>query len=172
MQNITLRYGLYYAVILCLGFVASYLIFGTDSENYSKSEVLGYSIMLFASVIILFAVRAAKQNSNNQLSFSKGLGIGLGVSAIGSLAFAAYNWAYVKWLHPEFISEYMAYQKQLVLNSGLSESVIEQQLTELAAYSDIMDNPFMMAAIMFVTVFAIGVLFSLVAAVAFRNKSE
>ena len=172
MQNITLRYGLYYSALLCLGFVISYLIFGTATENYSKSEVLGYSIMLFASVVILFAVRSAKQKSNDQLSFGKGLSVGLGVSAIGSLAFAAYNWVYVKWLHPEFISEYMAYQKQLVLNSGLSESVIEQQLTELAAYSDIMDNPFMMAAIMFVTVFAIGVLFSLVAAVAFRNKSE
>ena len=171
MQNITLRYGLYYAVILCLGFVASYLIFGTDSENYSKSEVLGYSIMLFASVIILFAVRAAKQNSNNQLSFSKGLGIGLGVSAIGGLAFAVYNWVYVKWLHPEFFSEYMVYQKQLVLDSGLSENEIQQQLSELATYSDMMGNSFMMAVVMFVTVFAIGVLFSLVAAAAFRSKS-
>lgn len=171
MQNITLRYGLYYAAILCLGFVASYFIFGTDTENYSKSEVLGYAIMLFASVVILFAVRAAKQNSNNQFSFGKGLGIGLGVSAIGGLAFAVYNWVYANWLHPEFFSEYMAYQKQLVLESGLSESEIQQQLTELASYSDIMGNSFMMAAIMFVTVFAIGLLFSLVAAAGFRSKS-
>ncbi len=170
MKNITIRYGLYYAAALCAGFIASYLVLGTDEENYSLSEVVGYSIMLVCSLVIVFAVKAAKRHSGNQINFARGLGIGLGVTVIGSLFFAIYNWVYVVWLHPEFLAEYMAYSKTQILNSGLSQTVIDEQLAELAAYSDMMSNPLMMAAIMFVTIFMIGLLFSLVAAAAFRSK--
>lgn len=172
MQNIVVRYGLYYAVALCVGFVGSYLIFGNDPENYTKSEILGYSIMLFTSVVVVFAIREAKQQRNNSLSFVRGFGIGLGVSAIGACSFAIYNWVYVVWLHPEFLGEYMAYHEAQIRGSGLSDSAVQQQLSELATYSDLMSNPLMMAAVMFFTVFVIGSLFGLVAAFAFRAKGS
>lgn len=171
MRNIILKYGLYYAAALCLGFVASYFIFGSDPNNYSKSETLGYSIMLFTSIIVVLAVRAASQQLSEGASFFSRLGVGLGVSAIGGLAFAVYNWLYAVWLHPEFLGEYVAYHEAQIRQSGLDENAMQQQLTDLAAYSDLMSNSILMAGIMFFTVFVIGSLFGLCAAFAFRAKA-
>jgi len=171
MQSTILRYGIYYALILCLGFLGSYCIFGEDPENYSKSEMLGYGVMIFASIVIIFAIRASKQSNNDQLSFPRGLGVGAGVSAIGSLAFALYNWVYVTWIHPSFLTEYMDYQKTQVLNSQLPDAVVQQQLSELVTYSEMMSNPVLMASLMFATVFVIGLMFTLAATLALRSKA-
>ncbi len=170
MRNITVKYGLYYAAALVICFTGSHFIFGTNPDNYSKSETLGYSIMLFTSIIVVLAVRAANQSADQPPSFFSGFRVGLGVSAIGGLAFAIYNWVYAVWLHPEFLGEYVAYHEAQIRQSGLGEVVMQEQLAELAAYSDMMSNTLLMACIMFIPVFVIGSLFGLCAAFAYRAK--
>ncbi len=172
MRTHIFRYGFFYALALCLGFVFSYIVFGNDPENYSKSELLGYSIMLFTSVIVVLAVRATKLAQNGELTFFSGLSVGLGVSALGAMAFAIYNWVYVTWLHPEFLSEYITYHESKIRQSGLTDAVVEQKLGELAAYADIMSSSAVMASIMFATVFVIGALFALCAALTFKTRPD
>lgn len=168
--NITiLRYGLYYGLCLGAGFYLSYLLLGTSSDNYGKSEVVGYSVMVFSSITIYLAMKHYRDNVNEgYLNFTGGLKIGLGMSVIGGLAFALYNWLYLNFIHPTFMDEYYVFHSEQIRNSGESEAAIEQQLLELTKAQEMMlDGGFL--PIMFLTVFFIGTLFTLVTAAALKT---
>ena len=170
MTPTILRFGLLFGMALAIGFFASYLLVGTAPENYGKSEIVGYSVMIISSIAVFFAVKEFRdQRNGGQLTFLQGIGIGTSVSAIAGLCFALYNWVYITWLQPGFLKEYQAYSEQQIRQSGQSAEVIEQQLAELAQFSALMDTGIGYLAVMFATVFFIGLLFTLVTAATLKS---
>jgi hypothetical protein len=170
MTRIIGKFGLIYILILASCFYLSFIILEDSPENYSIGEVIGYSIMLIASLTIFFAIKEFKERHNNgHLSFLQGLKIGSLISTIGGIGFGIYNWVYLNWLNPNFTAEYMAYSEQKIRNSDLSEQQIATQLAELAQYSDLMQSDLFNIVLMFATVFIIGLLFTLVSAAALKN---
>jgi hypothetical protein len=92
------------------------------------------------------------------------------ITLIASAMFAVYNWVYLKFINPEFTDVYIAYSRERIVSSGLSEEVIQRQLQELSTYGDMMSSDFLQSMLMFVTVFLIGTLCSLVGAAAIRSR--
>lgn len=167
-----LRYGLLFGIALGIGFFVSYLIFGNDPNNFSKGEVVGYSVMIISAVAVVYGIKDYKENVNNgELSFLSGFGIGAGISAIAGLIFGLYMMIYLKWLNPTFTETYMKYSEEQIRMSGVSDEVMQAQLGELATYSDMMSNDLLQSAVMFATVFMIGLLFSLVSAAAMKTNA-
>ena len=164
MTNNILKYGVIQGFILLIGFHAAHLVFGTSPENYTASEITGYTVIILSCICIYFAVRRQKETNGGHLKFGQGLLTGLGVSAIGGFFFGLYNWVYVTWIHPSFTAEYMAYSEEKIRTSGLAQAEIDKQLAELEQYSDLMQSNAFMVVVMFFTVFLIGLLFSLVTA--------
>ena len=165
MTNSIVRFGLLYGAALGIGFFVSHLILGTDPNNFSSGEIVGYSVMIISSIAVIFGIKEYKdQHNNGQLRFLVGLGIGLGITTIASTLFAIYNWVYLEFINPDFTTVYLEYSEQQILNSGLSADVIEAQLAELAYFGDMMSSNYLQSMLMFVTVFIIGLLFSLVSA--------
>lgn len=170
MNKAITQFGLIYGGCLVLGFYLSYLILGSEPENYTKGEIVGYSVMILSSITIYFALRQYKTERVGQpLSFWRGFGLGAGVSFIGGLIFALYNVFYINYLHPEFIDEYIAYSAQNILSSGTDAQQVQQQLAELQDYARLMESDAFYAFVMFMTVFVIGLLFSLVTAIATKD---
>lgn len=66
----------------------------------------------------------------------------------------------------------MEWTEQKILSSNASQATIDRQLDELQAYSEFMSNDFLQATVMFVTVFMIGIVFSLVSAAAMRTSTK
>lgn len=173
MTSSIIRFGLLFGIALWIGFFVSHAIFGDSPENYNSSEIVGYSVMIVSAIAVIYGIKDYKQNQNGgQLSFFSGFGVGAAISAIAGLMFGAYILLYLKFINPEFTQTYMAYYEQQIKNSGATEEVMQQQLAELASYSDMMSNDFAQAAVMFVTVLMIGLLFSLVAAFAMRTSAN
>lgn len=171
MGNLVVRYGCYYGLALMVGFGLSYILIGTSPENFTKSEIAGYSVMVLSSISIYFATKQYKVNKEGQpMLFSDGLKVGFGVSAIGGLFFALYNWLYVNVLEPGFLQTYLQYSEQQIRESGEDAATIDRQLQELASYSDLMNSQLFYLFVMFMTVFLIGVLFTLVTAIAMKEQ--
>lgn len=80
-----------------------------------------------------------------------------------------YNWVYLEFINPDFTTVYLEYSEQKTLNSGHSADVIEQQLAELAYFGDMMSSNYLQSMLMFVTVFIIGLLFSLTSAAVMKT---
>lgn len=169
-----IRFGLLYGLALVVSFFLSHLVLGTSPDNFTKGEIVGYSIMIISSLMVVLGIREYKQKRRHDapLSFTTALGVGLGISVIASSIFALYNWLYLEFINPTFTATYMQYSEQQIRTSGLEPSVIEQQLEELAYYGELMSNNFTQSAVMFATVFIIGILFSLVSALAFRMPKQ
>lgn len=173
MMIYILRYGLVYGLALGMGFFVSHLLLGNSPDNFAKGEVIGYSVMIISSLAVVFAIKDYKETRNNgQLGFLTGFSIGAAVSAIAGLLFGVYNMIYLRVLNPEFTAVYIQYSEEQILNSGAEQSVIDTQLEELARYGDLMSNDYLQSALMFLTVFLIGLLFSLVSAAAMRTPAQ
>lgn len=173
MVSVIGRFGLIYVLILASCFYLSFVVLEDTPENYDIGEIVGYSIMLLASITIFFAIKEFKEKHNNgQLGFLDGLKIGTMLSTIGGIGFGVYNWIYLTWLNPNFTTEYMAYSEQQIRSSGLSEQEINTQLAELAQYSELIQSDWFNVFLMFMTVFIIGLLFTLVSAAALKTPNK
>jgi hypothetical protein len=103
------------------------------------------------------------------LGFWKGVGVGSGVSLLPSAAFALYNWIFVTWLDPEFNQKYFTY--------AIEKARLEMSPAEFEAYSARMESqaslfgdPWLMAVVMFLTVFLIGLVISIISALVLQRK--
>ncbi|GAC17426.1 DUF4199 domain-containing protein [Paraglaciecola arctica] len=168
-----IRFGLIYGLALGIGFYVSHLVLGTNADNFTKGEIVGYSVMIISSLAVVMGIKEYKQKrAPAPLGFMGALGVGLGISLIAANMFALYNWLYLEFINPTFTATYIQYSEQQILSSGLEPIVIEQQLEELAHYADLMSNNFTQSMLMFATVFIIGLLFSLVSALALRTPRK
>ncbi|WP_339724517.1 DUF4199 domain-containing protein [uncultured Paraglaciecola sp.] len=170
-MNSILRFGCLYGLALVFSFYLSHLLLGTDPDNFTKGEIVGYSVMIISSLAVVMGIKEFKQKrAPAPLGFMNGLGVGLGISFIAASIFALYNWFYLAFINPEFTATYIQYSEQQIRSSGLDPVIIEQQLAELAHYAELMSSNFNQSVVMFATVFIIGLLFSVVTAIALRTS--
>ena len=168
-----IRFGLLYGLALVISFYVSHLVLGSNPDNFTKGEIVGYSVMIISSLAVVMGIKEYKQKrALAPLGFMSALGVGLGISFIASSIFALYNWFYLEFINPAFTATYIKYSDQQIRSSGLEPFIIEQQLEELARYADLMSNSFTQSAVMFATVLIIGLLFSLVSAITFRTPRK
>ena len=171
MQQNILKYGLISGSIIVLIPVISGWIIGTDPETFRMGEIIGYSTMLLSLLMIFLAVNEYKKNNPDlPLTFAKALLIGLGISAIAGIMFGVYNWVYVTFLEPEFMDQYFNYYIENIRNSGASQSDIDSQIAKLEEEKAFFMNPFVSFFAMFITVFGIGLIISLVSAFSQSTK--
>lgn len=168
-----IRFGLLYGLALVISFYVSHLILGTNPDNFTIGEIVGYSVMIISSLAVVMGIKEYKHKlAPRPLGFLGALGVGLGISLIAANIFALYNWLYLEFINPTFTATYVQYTEQQIRLSGLEAAVVKQQLEELAHYADLMSNNFTQSMVMFVTVFIIGLLFSFVSAIALRTPRE
>lgn len=163
------KFGLIFAAALFSGFFIAHILLGDSPDNYAKSETVGYGIMIFSAFSVMLAIREYRLKQG-YLYFSQGIQIGAGVSAIGGLGFALYNWIYLTWINPDFVMEYVEYHRQIILSSTETQTVKDKQLADLSAYSELVSQQWFNLSLMFITVFIIGLLFTLLSAAMFRTK--
>jgi hypothetical protein len=168
-----IRFGLLYGSRLVIGFVVSHLVLGANPNNFTVIKIVSVGVTIISSLALIMGIREYKQKrAPAPLSFMAGLVVGLGISLIAAHIFALYNWFYLVFINPTFTTTYLQHSEQKIRLSGLAPRVIEQQLTDLANYADLMSNNFTQFMVMFVTVFAIGFLFSLVSALILRTPRK
>lgn len=170
MKNTVLHFGAISGLILVTLSAISYLTIGTDPNNYELSEFVGYTSMVLSLAIIFFAVIHHKKK-HGHISFGQGFVIGLGISTIAALLFAIFDVLYTTVIEPDFMTNYMGYYaEQIKNNPNLSEADKVAQLIEMESYADM--SPIFMGFIMFITVWMIGIIMTLVAAMIIKSKNK
>ena len=121
-KNIILNYGV---VLGFIGIVAHLLLYATNSllELQWISNVVSIGAMI---VIIVIAIRKLKLIQNNFLTWGEGVKIGMGVSMINAVIAVIYTLIFMNLIDPEFQQVAMEYQQQKWLDSGLTETQVEQ----------------------------------------------
>ena len=173
MKKNILKYGLISGAVIVLIPVISELFIGTGPESYRMGEIIGYSTMILSLLVIFMAVNEyKKRHPNAPVNGRQILLIGCGISAIAGAMFGLYNWVYVTYLQPDFVDQYFNYYIENIRNSGITQQEIDAQIAELEQQKEMFTNPVVNFAAMFVTVFAIGLIISIVSAFAQSSKKS
>ena len=172
MNRPIIRYGLYGAAILVGVNLLIILIFGVpEPGDYALGEIIGYTSIVVALIPVYFGIKQYRdRHLDGHIGFWKGVGVGVGVASFPALAFAVYNYIYVRWIDPDFTQTYYEHAMQTA-QAEMTAAEFQAYAAEMQTQQAMFTDPMMMTFVMFMTVFLIGVVIAAVSALILQRTS-
>ncbi|NAS10663.1 DUF4199 domain-containing protein [Poritiphilus flavus] len=169
MKKTILRFGIYSAVTICVLFLLSWYLIG--DQDYTTQEILGYASIIVSLSFVYFGIKHYRdKESEGLISLGKALGIGILITLCAALAFGILDIIYNQFINPDFLNEY--YQRNIEeLRSTLPPEEFQVKLETMESEKALFANPMMSFILMFMTVFVIGFIMSLISALILQKKS-
>lgn len=136
-----------------------------DRLGYDRAEVVGYTTMVAAFLLIFFGVRSYRDNvGRGRVSFGRALSVGLLITLIASACYAA-TWQVIYYgTHSDYIEKYQAYEIQKARAAGASQAEIDKRQADDARFAALYKNPIINFAMTILEPLPVGVILSLVSA--------
>lgn len=169
MKKTIVRYGIY--AFLCAALLFPIVLYFGQGLDFGIQEVLGYITIFTALAFIFPAIKYYRDKKNNGIiSFKTALLMGLAIAAFAGVGFTIADTIYVVFINPDFAQQYFEYSLEKMKNElplaayKLEKEALEEQIKH---YS----NPFFNALVMFLTVFFIGTVISVLSAFVLQRKN-
>lgn len=170
MKKTVIRYGLYGALLMVVLFSAVWFLFNKSSADYGRQEVLGYLTIILSLAFVFFGIKHYRDSVNNgQLTFGQGIKVGLLIVLIPSIAFGLFDVLYVSLFDPQFFENYYNYQLD-EMRKSLAAREYELRKKEMESQKKMFSNPFVQFVVMFLTVFFIGLIITVISALILRRN--
>lgn len=173
MKKIVLTFGLISGVILS-AMMAITMPFH-DKIGYDKSEILGYTTMVLAFLLIFFGVRAYRDNvAGGTVRFGRAFGVGMLIAAVASVCYVA-TWEVIYFnFAPDFVEKYQEHLIAMAKADGATEQELAKQKADFEKYAVMYRNPAINAAVTFLEPMPVALVMSLVTAgvLSRRKKSS
>jgi hypothetical protein len=163
MRKTVLTFGLISGAILSAMMLVT-LPFA-DRIGFDRGEIIGYTSMVLAFLLIFFGVRSYRDNvAGGAVSFGRALAVGALIAAVASLMYVA-TWQLIYYkLAPDFGTKYQAYILEKERAEGKSEGEIAQKKAEMDEFAKLYHNPVINAAITFVEPLPVALIVAFVSA--------
>jgi hypothetical protein len=163
MKKTVLTFGLISGAILSAMMLVT-LPFA-DTIGFDRSEVIGYTSMVLAFLLIFFGVRSYRDNvAGGTVGFGRALAVGALIAAVASLMYVA-TWQVIYFkLAPDFGTKYQAYVLDKERAEGKSEEAIARKKVEMDEFAELYKNPVINAAITFVEPLPVALIVALMSA--------
>jgi hypothetical protein len=168
MNKIVLRYGLLSGLVGALLGCLNALYFSNHGNN---GMLVGYAGILLSALFVFFGVRAYREQlPDGRLSFGKAFQVGILITLI-SCALYVIAWMIVeKTLMPDFMDKYVAQSLAQLRASGADALKVQQETAKMEEFKVMYRNPLYRAAMTFIEPFPVGLLVTLVSALALKRK--
>ena len=169
MRKIVLTFGLIAGAILAAMMLLT--IPFMDGIGFDKSEIIGYSTMVLAFLMVFFGVKSCRDNvAGGSVTFGRAFVVGLMITLVASVCYVA-TWQVVYYkLAPDFTDKYVAYTVDKAKKSGASDAQIAAQKKEITEMMDMYKNPLINIGITLLEPLPVGLLFTLVSAGVLSRK--
>ena len=135
-----------------------------ETIGYDRGEVIGYTTMVLASLLIFFGIRSYRELAGGTVSFGRAFAVGALITSISSMCyFATWEVIYFK-LNPGFVAKMQAHTIENAKASGQSQAAIDKQLADMKRFAELYKNPFINSAITFLEPLPAGLIMTLVSA--------
>ena len=175
MKIFVFKYGLYSAVFLILFGLITFLLIGgakAESQDYAKGEVIGYLSIILSLIFVYFGMKEYRDKGNDgAISFGKALKVGSLIVLFPSVAFAIYNIFYIEVLDPDFADKYYEYQMEK-MKSDADPGEYASIEASLADQKEMWGNVPFQTVLMFMTVYIIGFIISLLSSFILSRPSS
>jgi hypothetical protein len=171
MQKTILRFG-FYGVAVMVGISLVLFFIFKDNYKWDIQEVFGYATIILSLLFVYFGIRHWRDNFNNgRLSFGQGLKLGILITLFPSLAFGLFTLLEMLVLDPEFGNKYYAHVTQKIKASTPPDQ-LQAALQQLELEKEMFSSPFIQFAVMFLTVFLIGIVITVISSLILQRKIE
>jgi hypothetical protein len=169
MRKTVVTFGLIAGAILSIMMLAT--IPFMDSIGFDRGEVIGYTTMVLAFLLIFFGVRSYRDNvAGGFVSFSRAFGVGALIAVVASVCYVA-TWELIYYkLAPDFVAKYQAYTIEKARASGESQAAIDKRVADMQRMVELYKNPAINVAITFIEPLPVGLVIALVSAGILRRR--
>ncbi len=163
MKKTVLTFGLISGAILSAMMLATLPFL--DRIGFERGEIIGYTSMVVAFLLIFFGVRSYRDNvAGGTVGFGRAFVVGALIAAVASVCYVA-TWEVIYFkLAPEFGARYQAHLLDKARKEGESEEDIARKKAEMERFVELYRNPAINAAITFLEPLPVALVVSLVSA--------
>jgi Protein of unknown function (DUF4199) len=163
MRKTVLTFGLIAGVILSVMMVATLPFL--DRIGFDRGEVIGYTTMVLAFLLVYFGVRSYRDNvAGGSVSFGRAFAVGSLIVAVASVCYVA-TWQVVYYkLAPDFGAKYTAHVVEQARAAGASQTEIDKKAAEMHRMMELYRNPVVNVGITFLEPLPVGLVIALVSA--------
>jgi hypothetical protein len=169
MQKTVLVFGLIAGAILSV--LMSIGLAFHDQLGFDKAEVVGYTNMVAAFLMVYFGIRSYRDNvAGGSVSFGRAFVVGLLISLIATVCYVAvWEVIYFNFM-PDYLDKYAAYALEKAKASGATAAQIAAKARDFAEFKEMYRNPFINFAMTALEPLPVGLLFTLVSAFALSRR--
>jgi hypothetical protein len=144
-----------------------------DQIGFDRGEVLGYTSMVLAFLLIYFGVRSYRDNvAGGTISFGRALKVGALIAAVASGWYVA-TWQLIYYrLSPDFGERYQAHMLDKARADGETEEQIAKRQADMVKFAQLYRNPAINVAITFLEPLPVALVMALVSAGVLSRKRK
>jgi hypothetical protein len=171
MKRTVLTFGLISGAILSLMLAASAPFM--DRIGFERGEVIGYSSMVLAFLLIFFGVRSYRDNvAGGSITFSRAFVVGALIAIVASACYVA-TWQVVSRTSArDFVAKYQEHLLEQERAKGASDAVLAERRAQLQRWAELYRNPFINMALTFIEPLPVGLVLALVSAGVLRRRRD
>ena len=163
MKKIVLTFGLISGAVISVMMAVTLPL--EEKIGLDSAEVIGYTSMVLAFLLIFFGVRSYRDNvAGGTVKFGRALAVGVLIGTVSSLCYVA-TWEVIYYnFMPDFATKYEARVLEKERASGASEAVLAAKKVELEKFAKMYKNPFINMAMTFLEPLPVAVIIALISA--------
>jgi hypothetical protein len=138
--------------------------------DFENGMIWGYATMIIALSLVFFGIKSYRDNNGGRISFLKGIQIGILISLISAVCYAASWELYYRGSGQEFLQKYTAYYLDKMKKDGASDADIEKARVESEQFMELYENFFVRFGMTLMEILPVGVIVTLVSAGLLRKR--
>lgn len=174
MKKTIITFGLIGGVMMVIFTFLIGTLHGNDMIDFSKAELVGYATGVIALSMVFFGIKSYRDNySSGQITFWKGVQVGLLITSICSVMYVAGAELYIA-VNPAFttkiVEKYKEYETQKMKQKGASQEEVDAAVQKLNDGIKMMENPLIRFVIYLVEIFPVGLIITLLSSALLRKR--
>lgn len=132
--------------------------------------LLGYASMIISLSLVFFGIKSFRDNNGGRISFFKGLQVGILISLICAVCYAASWELYYRTSGGNFMEEYSAQYVAQMKEKGASDTEIANTQKEMADLGELYKNFFVRFGMTLMEIVPVGLVVALISAALLRKR--
>lgn len=133
--------------------------------------IFGYASMIISLSLVFFGVKSFRENNGGQITFLKGLQVGILISLICAVCYAVSWEVYYRTSGGNFMAEYTAQYVANMKEKGASDAEIDKTQKEMADMAVAYQNFFVRFGMTLLEILPVGIIVTLVSAALLRKRN-
>jgi hypothetical protein len=155
-------------IVLVFGLLAGFVMLAVQLVTMSlgsHSMLLGYTVIVAASLLIYFGVRAYRDNvAGGSVTFGRALAVGALIALVQALCYTAAWEVYYFTAHPDYIAQYQARELDEMRREGATPAAIDAKVAEQRKMAEMYEKPIFNAGMTMMEPLPVGLLLALASA--------